>query len=169
MPRRGSPYGPAYQRTRRLLLAGRPWCVHCLAEGRRVVATEADHQPPLARHRHVDGSGCCRLVPSCAPHQRQQAMHLALGRPTPAAPPVELLEDPVGFDLDDAVWDVASWLDDLREVPADAVWPRLMTVPHPDAVGSLGAEFIAWAARRGTVLRWWQRLAATRLLEIDAD
>jgi hypothetical protein len=30
-------------------------------------ATSLDHQPPLALHRHVDGSGCCRLVPSCLP------------------------------------------------------------------------------------------------------
>jgi hypothetical protein len=43
-----------------------------------------------------------------------------------------------------------------------------MTVPHPRAVGSLGPEFITWAQRRsGRPLRWWQRLVATRLLEID--
>ena len=29
-------------------------------------------------------------------------------------------------------------------MPADAVWPRLMTAPHPDAVGSLGVEFEWW-------------------------
>jgi hypothetical protein len=43
-----------------------------------------------------------------------------------------------------------------------------MTVPHPKAVGSLGAEFIAWAEERsGRALRWWQRLAVVRLLEVD--
>jgi hypothetical protein len=62
------------------------------------------------------------------------------------------------------------WLAGLLEVPADAVWPRLMTVPHPDAVDSLGPLFIAWAEdRSGRPLRWWQRLVATRLLEVNAD
>ena len=43
-----------------------------------------------------------------------------------------------------------------------------MTVPHPRAVDSLGAEFAAWALERsGFPLRWWQRLVATRLLEVD--
>jgi hypothetical protein len=43
-----------------------------------------------------------------------------------------------------------------------------MTVPHPAAVGSIGPEFIAQAeARSGRSLRWWQRLVATRLLEVD--
>lgn len=81
---------------------------------------------------------------------------------------VELVE-PVGFDVDDAVWDAAWWLDELREVPADAVWPRFMTVPHPGAVGSLGVEFEWWCRTyRGVTLRWWQRLVARRLLEVDA-
>jgi hypothetical protein len=45
-----------------------------------------------------------------------------------------------------------------------------MTVPHPAAVGSLGPVFIEWAeARSGRPLRWWQRLVATRLLEVDRD
>jgi hypothetical protein len=43
-----------------------------------------------------------------------------------------------------------------------------MTVPHPAAVGSIGGEFERWAAGRGVSLRWWQRLVATRLLEVDA-
>ena len=43
-----------------------------------------------------------------------------------------------------------------------------MTVPHPDAAGSLGPDFIAWAQdRTGAELRWWQQLVATRLLEVD--
>ena len=55
-------------------------------------------------------------------------------------------------------------------MPKDATWPRLMTVPHPRAVGSLGAEFVRWAERRtGRPLRWWQRLVAVRLLEVDKD
>jgi len=33
--------------------------------GRR--ATTPDHVPALAEHRHVPGSGCCQLRPSCVP------------------------------------------------------------------------------------------------------
>jgi len=73
-----------------------------------------------------------------------------------------------GLTADDERWNV-PWLADLRDPPPDSVWPRLMTVPHPRAVGSLGPEFIAWAdARTRRPLRWWQRLVATRLLEVDA-
>ena len=82
----------------------------------------------------------------------------------------ELVEElePVGFDVDDVVWDV-EWLEDLRELPVEAVWPRLMTLPHPRAVGSLGREFEWWVrARTGRRLRWLQRLFVRRLLEVDA-
>lgn len=66
------------------------------------------------------------------------------------------------------MWLVA-WLDDLRDVPPDAAWPRFMSAPHPRAVGSLGREFEWWCRTyRGVELRWWQRLVARRLLEVDA-
>ena len=42
-----------------------------------------------------------------------------------------------------------------------------MTVPHSRAAGSLGPEFIGWAEDRSGPLRWWQKLAATRILEVD--
>jgi hypothetical protein len=72
-----------------------------------------------------------------------------------------------GLEQSDPRWQV-PWLKGLRRVPRDATWPRLMTVPHPAAVGSLGKEFCRWADRRaGGTLRWWQRLAATRMLEVD--
>ena len=57
----------------------------------------------------------------------------------------------------------------MLPVPPDATWPRLMTGPHPDAVGSYGPELVAWSAARGVRLRWWQALAATRILEHDAS
>lgn len=79
------------------------------------------------------------------------------------------MPEPLGFDVLDPVWGV-PWLVDLREVPENAVWPRLMTVPHPRAVGSLGVEFEEWVkARSGRRLRWHQRLIVRRLLEVDAD
>jgi hypothetical protein len=44
-----------------------------------------------------------------------------------------------------------------------------MTVPHPRAVGSIGAEFVGWVqVELGISLRWWQVLFAVRLLEADA-
>jgi hypothetical protein len=80
---------------------------------------------------------------------------------------VEATPERAGVPADDERFDVA-WLQPLRRIPRDAVWPRLMTVPHPRAVDSRGAEFVSWAQRRtGQRLRWWQRLVATRLLEID--
>ena len=69
----------------------------------------------------------------------------------------------------DSAWDVAPWLEALRDVPADASWPRYMTIPHPSAVGSLGTQFVADCERRGRQLRWWQQLTAYRLLEVDGD
>lgn len=169
MPRRGSPYGPSYERARARMV-GRPCELRLVCAG--APATSADHVPPLSRHRHVEGSGCCRLRPACAACQQRQAVTLAnetqRGRASVVDDLVELVE-PDGFPVDDPVWDV-PWLDDLRDVPADAVWPRLMTAPHPDAVGSLGVEFEWWCrTHRGVDLRWWQRLVARRLLEVDAE
>lgn len=57
--------------------------------------------------------------------------------------------------------------------PESSVWPRLMTGPHPRAVGSYGPEMIKWAepqrlhARKPSPARWWQQLAACRALEHD--
>lgn len=134
--------------------------------------------PPLALHdggvrAHRHGSGCCRLVPACGPCQRRQgalvaqrvdALRLVAERGEEA---VEVPE-PVGFDVLDSRWDVASWLDELREVPERAVWPRLMTLPHPRAVGSLLGEFEVWVTHRTQRrLRWHQRLIVARLLEVD--
>ena len=77
--------------------------------------------------------------------------------------------EPAGFAVADSVWDV-PWLDRLRDLPAEATWPRLMTAPHPAAVASIGEEIIAAAYRRsGKAFRWWQQLVTVRLFEVDAD
>jgi hypothetical protein len=151
-------------------------CAHCRCR----VANTADHQPPIALHAHTgEGTGCCELVASCevCAHRQGAAVQRAIlaGRvPAPRlAPPTSItaapapIADPAGYDQTDPVWDV-DWLDDLRDVPPDATWPRLMTRPHPLAVGSYGARFVAWCDARGVHLRWWQQLAAARLLEHDA-
>src|SRR6188474_2614259 len=131
MARWGSPYGPDYERRRKVMLAENPVCWKC---GRP--ATEADHDPPLAQHHHVNETGCCRLLPSCARCQRKQGAEIVNAR---LVLPVVVAEEPDGYAVEDAVWDV-PWLTELRKVPADATWPRLMTAPHPDAVGSYGEQ-----------------------------
>jgi hypothetical protein len=69
---------------------------------------------------------------------------------------------------EDHCWDHAEWLDDLRELPAEATWPRLMTLPHPNAVGTYGLEVEAQFRRRmGREPRWFQRLFWRRVLEHD--
>jgi hypothetical protein len=154
------------------LLEGPPVkCAHC----QRARATTLDHDPPLAMHVHKMGSTCCRLVPSCERCNREGGVLVANGKwrpgdlPVGAADPDDTVSEPVGLSERDPRFR-KGWLQGLLPVPAEAVWPRLMTVPHPGAVGSLGDEFCAFAeSRAGGELRWWQRLVAARLLEVDAQ
>lgn len=163
----GSAYGQHYARVRRQLLDPPVLCAHC----RRRPANTLDHDPPIAMHVHRDGSRCCRLIPSCAECNRASGQRVAAGRwrPEDGTPAVEAEPEPerAGIPWSDPRWRV-EWLKGLRRPPADAVWPRLMSVPHARAVDSLGREFITAAElRSGKPLRWWQRLAAMRMLEID--
>lgn len=89
------------------------------------------------------------------------------GRPSPiAAEPDEIaLDSP---DPSSSVWDAAEWLAPFRDVPADSAWPRYMSAPHPAAVGSFGADAVAWLAEQvGIELRYWQALSLVRALEHD--
>ena len=135
-------------------------------------ASELDHVPPLALHTHVEGSGCCVSLPACGPCQRAQAAELGWNRHG-ALPPVAgvaLVEPDDSPGPESAIWDRAPWLAELRNVPPSATWPRYMTAPHPDAVGSYGAEALEWLKREaGIELRWFQALTLTRQLEHDAD
>lgn len=88
-----------------------------------------------------------------------------LGVPHPGRP--RSAPDPVGFGPDDDVWADAAWVRKYADVPADARWPTLMSAPHPDAVASLGGLLAMCARGHGVELRWWQRLVADRLLEVD--
>lgn len=66
--------------------------------------------------------------------------------------------------------EVNAWLAEFAQIPEDAAPPLAMSGPHPRAVGSYGAEAIAWAkSEMGITLRWWQALAITRQLEHDED
>jgi hypothetical protein len=72
----GYPYGRRYREEREALLALRLPCeLRLVCAGR--VANSADHDPPIALHGHVTGSGCCRLVPACLACQRVQGGQLA--------------------------------------------------------------------------------------------
>lgn len=77
-----SPYGWPYRRARaRLLAQGLRCALRLVCDG--VVADSADHDPPLALHRHQPGTGCCVLRPACLSCQKVQgrlvARHLRHG------------------------------------------------------------------------------------------
>jgi hypothetical protein len=138
---------------------------------KRARATQLDHDPPLSVHRHREGTRCCRLVPVCAEcnHAGGTLVRTGEWRPGLVVLGVELEPERQGLAQADRRWRV-PWLRGLRTPPPDAVWPRLMTIPHPAATGSYGREFIRWAEQRSLRdLRWWQRLVAVRLLEHDTD
>jgi len=161
-------YGSSHQQVRRhfvpLVKAGKVDCARC---GKPIDPGE------LWDLGHVDGDrqryagpehrACNRATSSRRPGVRKHRSASPVPQPPPTlAPPVR-----PGLDVDDKRWR-KPWLRELRKVPADAVWPRLMTVPHPAAKGSLGVEFAKFALERsGRPLRWWQRLVAARLLEVD--
>ena len=111
---------------------------------------------------HVDGDRSRYAGP-----EHRRCNRGTTGRRWTPPPPIDLERERPGLDRSDERWAV-PWLKGLRRVPGDAVWPRLMTVPHPRAVDSIGPAFIKWAEQReGRSLRWWQKLVATRVLEVD--
>jgi len=98
------------------------------------------------------------------------------GSTDPPATERAVLSLPGAPAADDALaWDPAlmrrySWLAEFADVPDDASPPLAMTPPAGDAVGSYGADAVAWIEETQRVrLRWWQRLAIVRQLEHRAD
>lgn len=86
--------------------------------------------------------------------------------PRSEAERAELAQVAPGPDGD--AWHSAGWLSPFLDIPADAAWPRFMSSPHPSATGSYGMEATSWLeSDHGLVLRWWQALALTRILEHD--
>lgn len=153
-------YGPTHRKARAqvaaIVLAGGVKCARC---GELIRPGEPWDLG------HVDGDKSRYSGPE---HRRCNRSTSPRRSWMPPVPP-ELAPERPGLDESDKRWAV-PWLKELRRVPSDATWPRLMSVPHPRAVGSLGDEFIAWAeARTGRPLRWFQRLIAVRILEIDAE
>jgi hypothetical protein len=154
-------YGERHQALRKKLepavRAGRARCARC---GEPILPHEAWDLG------HVDGD---RLQWSGPEHAfcNRSAAGRTVPQPWMGPGQVELEPERDGLEQEDPVWRV-PWLRGLRSVPKDATWPRLMTVPHPAAEGSLGRKFARFAeARSGRPLRWWQQLVATRLLEVD--
>jgi len=162
----GVNYSSDHQSDRLALLERDPYCVHCGA-----VATVADHQPPISLHDHVRGTGCCSLVASCATCSSKQGAQLSQeGTTEVVSHTIERTFDTAEtVPMSDERWQVPWLVELLEEMPDDAGWPRMMTLPHPDAVGSYGEEVEAVAAEQGMELRWWQRLMVTRILEHDAE
>lgn len=165
---------PTWKHARRAFLAAlepNPTCCRCgLAITGRI---EVDHLTPYAvTGAHVDLAPAHPLCNASAgghvgvARRRQRAVErpddrtprpITISSATaPSAPP------------EAAIWDV-FWMSDLRSPPPDATWPRWMSAPHPNATTSLGPVFEKWVTRQGRQLRWWQRLAARRILEQDAD
>jgi len=161
-------YGQAHMRRRAsvapLVLAGRVKCARC---GEPILP---DQEWDLG-HDDLDRSRYTGPEHARKADCRAGGNRSTSGRKPWLLPLEESTVEPdrPGLAADDPRFAV-PWLEALLPVPADAVWPRYMTVPHPAAVGSLGDEFVAWAeARSGRPLRWWQVLVAVRLLEVDAD
>ena len=69
------PYGHRYRLVRASLL-GQPCALLLVCDG--APAESADHSPPLSRHEHREGSGCCRLQPACMACQGEQARLLSM-------------------------------------------------------------------------------------------
>ena len=74
MPRKSSPYGSRYRKVRAALL-GQPCQMRLVCDG--APSDSCDHDPPLSRHTHVEGTGCCSLRPACMGCQHKQARSLA--------------------------------------------------------------------------------------------
>ena len=167
----GARYGYQHQKARAALLAEHDVCSHC---GKAVGWDEkpgvADHQPPLALHAHAEGTGCCDLIPSCATCSYKQAGAVRNLVGKMGATEITFAEPPPSPGPEDACWDAAPWLEPLREVPDDAVWPRWLTQPHPAAIGTYLDEFETYTLERaGITLRWWQRLLAATILQHDLE
>jgi hypothetical protein len=71
----GKVYGHRYQLLRASLL-GLPCALQLVCDGDP--ADSADHTPPLSRHDHVEGAGCCVLQPACLRCQGEQARLLSM-------------------------------------------------------------------------------------------
>jgi hypothetical protein len=76
----------------------------------------------LRAHKHRRGDGDAKIF-SERPKPKDRFVSVS--------PPVTDGDDWEGLGPADPAWDRCTWLDELRVVPPDSTWPRLMTSPHP--------------------------------------
>ena len=116
-------------------------------------------QPKVFRHpQGHPGSQSVTVSPDVPDVRQEVDGALVLDLPDPA----EVTWDPGDLDR------ILTW---GAELPGpDDIWPRIMSAPHPESVGSYGRGAIEWMeARTGRELRWFQRLTVVRALEHRAD
>ncbi len=137
---------------------------------------------PAGHCHHVNGkaNGDGALATACAPcnmHVGDPTRFPHRGTPRTPAVSVQNLSPSSTGDLvvrAELAWDPErlaawEWLVPFLEVPEDAAPPLAMSLPPEDAVGSYGAEAVAWIEETQRIrLRWWQALAVTRQLEYRA-
>ena len=166
----------------------------CFRCGQQIDYNAPPNSPraPTADHIHPIGAGGDLLTDQLAPaHRGCNSSHGAkLGnklrgvqRQRPAASPEVVVFGEDGGPLVSIDGEIppefhVPWIQPLiDDMPETATWPRLQTLPHPRAVGSLGWDVIKRAeARRDTdpmvplkakTLRWWQKLLIVRMYEVD--
>jgi hypothetical protein len=71
-------YGARHRAERAAVLAASRVCHWCGG-----YATTGDHEPAIALHRHIEGSGCCRQVPACVPCNSKRGAWTARARRRP--------------------------------------------------------------------------------------
>jgi hypothetical protein len=134
----------------------------------RRAGVELPADPPVFPHDSAPPEA--PLLPFSLPEHRPRPRVTSASKAAPVASSREPLtiRDALAWDADR----VRSfpWLAEFADVPADASPPLAMTYPTDEAVGSYGAEIIAWAEEEhGITYRWWQRLAIVRQHEHRAD
>jgi hypothetical protein len=164
-------------------------CYRC---GGQIDYAAAPNHPngPTADHITPLGVGGALLTDQIAPaHRRCNSSHgarlgnvLRSGRaPAPEPPtamPVEAVGDDGGPGQPRPEFDV-PWLEGIFPIPDTGTWPRLISLPHPRAVGTYGWEVIERSERRrdsdpmvpkkAKRLRWWQKLVILRMYEHDQE
>jgi hypothetical protein len=139
------------------------------------IPNNGDPIPTISRGRRANKNGGAVNMGSTDPgeldsNRNNRNSSIPIGAKSPA------LVQMSGAGRHSAPTDFAGvpWMAGLLRVPADATWPRYMSAPHPDAVGSYGQRFERWWrdhpwSRLYPAPRWWQRLVARRVLEHDAS
>jgi len=154
-----------------------------------------DHLEPMIQggEQIVDPSLLAVSHMSCNSRHGALVGNLARGRQLHEGPHLEVSQlpmwDPSQYEGDGGifvavggemppVWSSCEWISALaEELNNFATWPRLMSHPHPRAVGTYGPAIVAimedrrrndpLTPERAKTLRWWQKLVIYRMYEHD--